>query len=50
MVMTMMIKKTSDKKKKVIHRVITENENETNCNTLDKLIEGCPDDTPPVDM
>ena len=41
--------KTSEKRKRgVIHRVITENQNEINRDTLDKLIEQFPDDTTPV--
>ena len=34
----------------VIHRDMTENEKETIRDTLDKVIEECPDDTSPVDM
>ena len=34
----------------VINRDITENEKETNQDTLKKLIEECPDDTSPVEM
>ena len=42
---------TPEKKdKNLIHRVITEMGKETNQDTLDKLIKGCPDDTSPVEM
>ena len=34
----------------VIHRDMTENEKETIRDTLDKVIEECPDDTSPVEM
>ena len=34
----------------MIHRYITENENEHNQDILEKLIEECPEDTSPVKM
>ena len=50
MVMMMTRKKYQRKNKKVILIIITKKENENNWDTLDKLIEGCPYKTYPVDM
>ena len=41
---------TGRKKQKLIHIVITENDNETNQDTLDNIIEECPDYNFPAEM
>ena len=43
------IKKIRERKK-VIYRVITKNEKETNLDTLDKVIQELPDETYPVNI
>ena len=48
--MTKKEKNADSKNEGVIHRNITENENETNWYTLKKLIEEYPDNTPQIDM
>ena len=43
-------RKYISEKKKLIHRVIIEKGKETNWDTLDNAIEGCPHESFPVDM